>query len=344
MGLLKADPGGEYYFSRTLAQQLAEGIVFDAQQVVLTNTAPSGRATTYGISSTGSSVWWGQGNFGNKATMTVGWANYNSSSSFVNNNEIFAFQDGTTHQVEIRTDATGHLFCTRNGTAIGSASSSVLTTGWHYFEITVVFATTATGSVLVKVDGVTWITISSVQTSGTANAFTNRFYLEPVVDNTNQYWKDIYWRDDSTMHGDITVNVLFPALAGPSQQWTASTGSQVSCVDDGITHTGSWPDDTDYISDSTSGHISDFQFQSVTVPGGGSILGAIHVSRVSKEVGATASLQQYSKSGGTTHTGSSVTLGTSPGYVFDVMENDPNTSAAWTATNLNNSTHGVKTP
>ena len=344
MALLGADPGGEPWFSRTQAQCLAEGIFIDANLITLDNAAPAGRATVYGYKSTGATNYFAKGNFGNNATMTVGWADYNSSTAWANTNEIFTFQDGSTHQVELRTDGSGHLYCSRNGTTIGSASSNVLTSGWHYFEISVVFATGASGSVTVKVDGVTWITIASVQTSGTANAFTNRFYIQPVVPNTNQWYKDIYWRNDATFHGDITVNVIYASVAGPSQQWTASAGSQVSDVQDGITHTGTWPDDTNYILDATSGHISDFQFQSVTVPGGGTIKGVVHVSRLSKEVGSTVSLQQYTKSGGTTHTSASVTLGTSPSYFFDVLETDPNTSAAWTQTNLNNSTHGVKTP
>lgn len=344
MALLGADPGGEPWFSRTAAQMQAENIFIDQNVVSNSNVAPAGRATTYGYKLNGNGVYFAKGNFGNKGTLTVGWANYNSSSGWANNHEIFTFTDGTTHQIEIRQDATGHLFLTRNGTAVGSASSNTITTGWHYYEITCVFATGATGSVLVKVDGVTFLNVTSVQTSATANAYANRFYLEPVVNNTDQWYKDIYWRDDSTMHGDLTVNVVYPTAAGPSQAWTASSGSQVSCVQDGITHTGTWPDDTTYISDATSGDISDFSPQSITLPGGGSILGAVHVSRLSKEVGSAVSLQQYTKSGGTTHTSASVTLGTSPSYFFDVLETDPNTGSAWTVTNLNNATHGVKTP
>lgn len=345
MALLGADPGGEYYFSRTLAQALAENVWFDAQQISFVNSAPAGRATTYAISSTGGSgVWMGRLFGGNYQDTIVGWANYNSSGAFVNNTVFFTTADGTTHQVELCTDGTGHLFFRRNGTAIGGASTNALTTGWHYFEVKTHIASGTAGSAEVRVDGVVWLTITGVNTQATANAYSNRWYVQTTVQNQQQYYKDFIWKNDTTYLGDVTVNVLYAALAGPSQSWTASAGSQVSCVDDGASHTGTWPDDTDYISDSTSGNISDFQFQSVTVPGGGTIAGAIHVTRASKEVGATASFQQYTKSGGTAHTSASIALGTSPAYYYDVMETDPNTSAAWTQTNLNNATHGVKTP
>ncbi|HWW84181.1 MAG TPA: hypothetical protein VNZ26_11290 [Vicinamibacterales bacterium] len=343
MGLLGADPGGEPWFNRTLTQMLAEGIMVDGNQIATDNAAPAGRATTYGYHSTTSSVYFAKGNFGNQGTMTVGWANYNSSNAWANTTEIFTFADVGTHQIEIRTNGSGQLYITRNGTTVGSASTNVLTTGWHYFEITVVFATGATGSVLVKVDGVTFLNLTSVQTSSTANAYTNRFYIQPIVGNFAQWYKDIYWRSDSTMMGDTTVNVCYAASAGPSQQFSPSAGTQVACVQDGITHTGTWPNDSDYIFDSNSGDVSDFAPQNVTVPGGGSIKAVIHGSRLSGDVaGATA--QQYTKSGSTVHTTSTITLGTSPSYYFDVMETDPNTGSAFTQSGFNASTHGVKRP
>ena len=122
MALLNADPGGEFYFSRTVSQDLAEGIFIDQNGVGVVSTAPAGRATTYGLILNGTGVYFAKGNFGNKGTLTVGWANYNSSSIFVNATEFFAFTDAATHQVELCTDATGHVFARRNGTAIGSAS------------------------------------------------------------------------------------------------------------------------------------------------------------------------------------------------------------------------------
>ena len=343
MALLGADPGGEYYFSRTLAQALAEGIVDDSQQISFVSTAAAGRATTYAFSSGGGSgVWWGKNLGGNYQDVLVGWANYNSSSLFVNNVVFFTFTDVGTHQVELCTDGTGHLFFRRNGTNIGGTSTNALTTGWHYFEVRAHIASGTSGSCEVRVDGTVWLTVTGVNTQATANAYSNRFYIAPTVQNQPQYYKDIIWKNDTTYLGDRTVNVLYASAAGPSQQMSASSGTQVSCVQDGIAHTGTWPDDTNYILDSVSGHISDFQFQSITLPGGGTIDGVVHVSRLSKEVGSVVTMQQYTKSGGTTHTSASVTLGTSPIYFFDVLATDPNTSAAWTQTNLNNSTHGAK--
>lgn len=315
----------------------------DAQQITLNNNAPAGRATIYAYGSSGASVWAAKALGGNYQDILVGYANYNSSSSWVNNTVIFTFTDGTTHQVELCTSATGQLFFRRNGTNIGSSSSNTLTTGWHYFEIKAHIAGGTSGSCEVKVDGTVWLTTTSVNTQSTANAFATRFYIQPTVQNQNQWYRDIYWRNDTTYMGDSTANVIYPLSAGPSQQWTASAGTQVACVQDGISHTGTWPDDTTYILDNVSGDISDFVPQSISI-GAGTIGGVIHVSRISKEVGSAVSTQQYTKSGGTVHTSASISPGTSPSYFFDVMETDPNTSAAWTATNFNNSTHGVKTP
>ena len=341
MGLWGADPGGEPWFNRTMAQMLAEGILGDANGISNDNAAPAGRATTYGYKSTGGVVWAAK-SFANSGTVTVGWANYNSSALWASN-EIFTLTEWVyawcrtirqcNRQPALQAQRHAHWKCKHKRAYNGLALFRDFGSRDHGRDRTVT----------VKVDGVTWITITSVITSGTANAFANRFYIQPIVQNTNQWYKDIYWRSDSTFMGDLTVNVCYASAAGPSQQFAPTGGTQVSCVQDGITHTGTWPDDTSYIFDSTSGHISDFNPQNITLPGGGSIKGVVHVSRLSTDVGG-GTAQQYSKSGSTVHTTSTITLGTSPFYFFDVMENDPNTGSAWTQSGFNAATHGVKVP
>lgn len=114
-----------------------------------------------------------------------------------------------------------------------------------------------------------------------------------------------------------------------------------SVVQDGIAHTGTWPDgDTTYISDSTINDISDFAHESLTLTG--SIFAVVHASYMRKDDAGSRSAGQVCVSGGTTEVGPTIALGNSYAYFFDFLDNDPNTSAAWSASNFNSATFGAK--
>jgi len=348
VGLIGMDPGGEFYVSRTQGQCLAEGIWIDASNVFLVNSAPVGfRSTRYAIKFTLASggQWVGYTLGGNYQDMVVSFANYNSSSAWVNGKLFFGLTDVGTHQTGLATTSSGQIQFIKNAvTFIGSPSSNVLTPGGHHFEVYIHIATGTAGSAQVYVDGTSWLSISGVNTQQTANAYANRFYLQPVIEDTDQYFKDIIWRNDNTFWGDIPVVVCYPNAAGPLQQWTPSAGTQVACVQDGITHTGTVPNDADYISDATSGHISDFVPQTISVPAGGSVKGLVHVSRLSKDDVGSRTCYQRTKSGSTAQRSALLTLGSSPFYWQHVMEKNPDTGTDWTQTTVNNATHGAELP
>jgi hypothetical protein len=112
-------------------------------------------------------------------------------------------------------------------------------------------------------------------------------------------------------------------------------------VQDGRSGSGTRPDgDTTYISDSTAGHISDFAHDTLSA---GSILGVIHTSYARSDVG-TANFQQVAISGPTVHYSATIPAGNTYNYYFDILENDPNTGAAWTVSNFNAATFGAAIP
>jgi hypothetical protein len=339
-----ADPGGEFYFSTGVA---TTGIWFSTANSSLSNAAPAGRATTYALqcnSAAGSQFF--KRIIPNFQRIIVGGAYY-VPAVITNNAVLFAFIDNVTTQVDIRCDGVGHLFATRNGTTIGSASSNVLTpSGWIYIEFDITISSTV-GAVGVWVNGVQWLNLTSQNTQASANTFGNQIYLGAVTASGNSWWKDVYCLDtttgvNKTRLGDITVNCFFPNAAGANQAFATLVGaSQTVAVQDGIAHTGTWPDgDTSYIADVTSGHISDFAHQALTLTG--TIFGAVHYSYARKDDAGPKSLNQVCLSGGTTETSPTIALGNSYSYYADVIENDPNTSAPWAASGFNAATFGVK--
>lgn len=340
------DPGGEYYFSlgpTSLVWSTTAGIT-------LVSNAPAGRLTTYAITA-GSIISNQFTRFlgASFVTLWAGMAIYIPAAWLTSSGtQLISLLDSGSNQVDVRSNAAGNLIITRNGTVLGTSANTITNgSGWHYIE----FRGTingSTGSAEVWVDNVQWLSVTGVntQTSGNASANQVKFYgnsgSQPAA-----FFKDIYILDtasgaNTTRLGDSQVVVIFPNSAGPSQSWTNNGGaSQTASVQDGIGHTGTWPDgDTTYISDSVSGHISDFVPQTLTA---GTIYGIVHVSYVRSDAGAT-NFQQYTKSSATVHTTANISVNASYNYYFDVEETDPNTSTAWTATTFNNATYGVKIP
>jgi hypothetical protein len=348
MAIQYGDPGGEFYYSLAVSPNgvlSAPGMWFTSSNAFTVNNAPTGRATQYAMIMNG----------GGTADKTIP-ANYTEfimggayyvPSTFTNNTVLMAMMDAGNFQVEVRVDGSGHLVITRNGTTLGTSTLNLTANqGWVYIEFKSKIDA-STGTAQVWVNGVSWLSLTSQNTKSTANAYMNRVRYGSVVTSAiNSYWKDMYGLDtgtgtNTTLLGDITVNVFFPNGAGTNQQWTPNTGTQTAAVQDGTSHSGTWPDgDTTYISDATSGHISDFAHQALSLTG--TIYGVIHMSYARKDDAGARSVNQVCLSGGTTETGAAISLGNTYNYYLDVIENDPNTSAAWTVTNFNNATFGMK--
>lgn len=346
MAIQFVDSGGELYFSSGIT---AAGIWSSTNGVTLVNNAPAGRATSYGI-------------FMNNATspfiiktlttgfasLVVGTAIYIPANFFNSTaTPLVRLLDSGTNQCDVRVTINGALEVTRNGTVLGTSTLQLVNgSGWHYIEAALVVDNTV-GTAQVWVDNVSWLSLTGLDTQNTSNASANGvgFYLGNTG-QANPYYKDIYILDTGTgvntaRLGDITVAVTFPNGAGVNSAWTANTGTALAAVQDGITHTGTWPDgDTTYILDSNTNDISDFAHQTLTLTG--VIYGVVHMSYMRKDDAGARSVAQVCISNSTVETGSTISLGNSYTYFQDVIENDPHTSAPWTLSGYNASTYGVK--
>lgn len=358
MAVIDTDPGGEYYFSLTFAQAVTAKVwSFVSGSATLVNNAPAGRQAAsdgkvYAIKMTARNDFIGKNLATGYNHLIIGCAYYVSTSAFTVNTGIIQFKSGGqagTVLIQVQTDGTGHLQFMRssNGTnQVGTTSTQILPTGWNYIEVEIVFATGATGTAKCWLNGVLVINATSVQTSSTTTSDT---LLLISLNADTIYIKDYYLLDASTganttVLGDISVLVKYPNSAGVNQQWTPLTSTQVSQVQDGINHTGTWPDgDTTYIFDSSAGsaHISDFGHEALTLAG--VIYSVMHVSYVRKDDATSRTFRQVCLSGGTTETnGSDIASTTTYAYYFDPLDTDPNTSAQWGTTGYNAATFGVK--
>lgn len=337
-----ADPGGEFYFSLGAAGAQAAGLW--AGGGAPANNAPAGRATTYGIIvNSGGNI--NTKNLGvNYTSFIQGVAYYFSSNAFASNDILMRFMDGATTQIELRTSGTGQLFFARNGTAISSTSTQALQAGWHYIEVKATINST-TGSVEVRVDTVVWVTATGQNTQNTANNFISRVEFRNLPSG---FLKDMVFIDTSTgintnYLGDVTVGVFFANASGANTQWTPNPNqANFINVQDGINHTGTWPDgDTTYNSSATAGQLDDYAHQSISLTG--SIFCVLHVSYLRKDDAGARTVAQYVISGGSgVVLTANISLGNSYLYYFQVLEQDPNGNITWTATAFNNMTGGCK--
>ena len=346
MAVLFTDPGGEYYFS----SGILTAIWSSNTGATLINSAPAGALTTYAIQ-LAANGFINRTLGANYVTLIVAGRYYVPASAIVAGNYLIQVQDGTTAQADVSVDASGHLTVTRNGTVLGTSTLALSAgSGWHYIEFVITIgpasAGSPNGSAQVYVDNVQWLSLTNVNTKNTANQYANKVSFSRAA-NATSYWKDVVIIETTggtitTRQGDSQVSVVYPNASGVNQQFSNTGGaSQTASVQDGRSHSGTWPDgDTSYISDSVSGHISDFAHDTLSA---GSILAVVHVSYARSDVG-TANFEQVALSAGTQHTSASIAVGGTYNYFFDVMETDPHTSSAWTVSNFNSATFGVAIP
>lgn len=139
----------------------------------------------------------------NKGTLIFGAAfqpNYAAGTS--TRPHILQMWDVGTEQMTIRLNDTSRKFeVYRGGTLLQTGTFVMAEDVWAYLEFKVVFATGATGSYELRIDGVTDMSATNVQTAVSANAYGNRISINGIdYPGPEKYYDEIYV-DDSTFHG-----------------------------------------------------------------------------------------------------------------------------------------------
>src|SRR3569833_1599877 len=141
---------------------------------------------------------------------------------------LVVFGDAGTTQLLVTSNAAGAIvvyqganYNTLNGTMLGMSTQINLISAqnWAYVEAQATFTTNATGSVTVKVNSQTVLTLTNVQTTSTGNAYANQIWLYTVNGNSNEYFDDVYVNDNSGscytgFDGDQRIVCVYPAGAG----------------------------------------------------------------------------------------------------------------------------------
>lgn len=278
-------------------------------------------------------------------TVTMGAACYFTASP-TTTGIIFEFVDGSSEQCSVRGDASGKLTVQRGGTVLATSTNTISLNVWHYLEFQVIISTTV-GRYELRVDGTStnWIPQSAANknTQSTGNAYATGIALcLATATGFQAQYDDCYALDstgsvNTTFLGDCRVATLRPQAAGNYAQWTSNGGANFGNVNDDPYYDA----DTTFNQSATANQIDSFVFDDIPAASG-SVFGIQHAIWAKKDAGAARTFAAFQRSGTNDHVGTTQNAATSYAMYLDLKETDPDTSAAWTITNLNAAEFGVK--
>lgn len=257
--------------------------------------------------------------------------------------DFIALYTGVTKQVSLRWDTTTSLGLYRGGTSSSGTQLATATvampTSHVHFEMRALIADSG-GRVVVKINGSTVIDFTGDTQEHASTSTVSTISRQGSTFSTRYF--DDFWVCDTTgsapyntFLGDARVRTLVPTAAGSSTQFTPSTGSNWSCVDE-LPYS-----DTDYVASATSGHTD--TYTTSDVPSGVASVLAVQVHGVALKTDSGAmSVKGAVKSGATTYAGSAVALATTATTFLDLRTTDPNTASAWTVSGVNALEVGVQ--
>jgi len=277
---------------------------------------------------------------GAKTTVGLGAVFYLTALPTGNNcQRIFGYADATNAtQLGIVIQSTGTIEAWRgvpgSGTSLGATSSPVVVaSAYQHIEAVVLFSQTV-GTVEVRVNGVTVLSVSGVDTCNTALTECSQVYIGGAANGTQtdktHYIDDLFCYDNTSSYnntfiGDRRVLTLFPDANTATADWTAvGAATGYECIDE-----ASPDDDTTYITAATVGLVSQFGLQNL--PGGISVINAVvMVERARKTEAGTANTQVSVVSGASTTAGADKALTEIYTYRQDVFQIDPASAAPFT--------------
>ncbi|MCK9557027.1 MAG: hypothetical protein M0R50_03170 [Candidatus Cloacimonetes bacterium] len=259
--------------------------------------------------------------------------------------------------IQLIDDATNGISVTFNSsspsTIVVRLGSTILSTysgftfllgAWYYLEIKTLCDST-NGTVEVRVNDATVISLTGINTKAGYNNYHNfvRFTLNnDSSSNIWQYLDDIYICDGSgaaqnNFLGACKIVGIFPTADTATTQWTTSTGTtHYNLVNENPFDSG-----TTYVSANTQNMMDLYTYSSSV--GSGTIVGIQTTAIAALTSGSSIILKQPIVSGGVTELGPDSTI-TSASYLdyHHISTTNPATNTAWTAATLAAAQIGIK--
>ena len=276
---------------------------------------------------------------GAKTTVGLGAAFYTGTlPTIASSCRLFGFRDaGNADQITITLETTGIISVRRgsvSGTSLGDSGTPVFTAETYQHVEVLVFFSQTVGTVEVRINGVTVVSLSGVDTVATALVECSQVVIGGINSGASTFNVDDFFAYDdtgsfnNTFIGDRRVLTLFPNSNTAQADWTAvGAATGYECIDEAS------PDgDTTYITagvPGSPGAISEFGIQNL--PAGVSAISAVVVVEMARKTEAgTANTQWSIISGASESAGADKPMTEIYTYRQDVFETDPASAAPFT--------------
>ena len=260
----------------------------------------------------------------------------------IDNSTISFYGDsGTVRHVSITTNSLGQWVAYRGTTQIGITAPQLVAGIWNFVEVRVSISDTV-GRCVLNINGTTLIDFTGDTKNAGTNTTVDKVRLSGISNfGTGQYYDDLYICDSTgsapynTFLGDTRVVTISPTSAGSTTQLTPDSGSNYARVNE-IPYSSA-----NYVSGSTPAlrdtyTMSDLPANVATIYG---VQNNVVAKRTS--TGAIA-IKPAIKSGAGVYYGSQTPVITTDVTYSDLRTSDPNTSAAWTVSGVNNLESGLE--
>ncbi len=251
--------------------------------------------------------------------------------------DILSLYDGSTEGVNVTFFS--NTFTIRRGvTTLGTGSFNIGLFKWYWLELKVK-CNGATGTYDLRIGETSIASDTGLNTKAGANNFHDKVLFGNSASDfyriDDLYICDASGASNNDFLGNVKVTDLRPDGAGNTTEFTPLAGANYLSVDEQLIDK-----DTTYVESSTSTNKDTYTYDNITATN----IKGIEIITCCRESDASAfSLINVTRSGGTDYDSSSQAIGGTD-YVFrsNVIEQDPNTAAAWTDTNLNAAEFGIK--
>lgn len=261
------------------------------------------------------------------------------------NNLLCIFSNGSSDQCWIETNSSGTLTAkmgtsanTALGTVLDSTSVALATNSVYFIEVKLkVHNSTGTVGIWVDETNIMSLTGQDTQANGSATITTVGFGDYHVAGQTWAF-DDVYVLGSSgdSRLGDRRVISLLPEADTAQADWNLSTGSDgFALIDDDQANS------TDYIEAASNSDYSLFDLADLSyVP---ATIAAIAIVVCAKKTDAgSMTIVTKQKSGATTTDGTTINLGSNFVHYSEIFVQNADTSADWTASDINGLQIGVE--
>ena len=244
--------------------------------------------------------------------------------------------DGSNTQIKLGVLSNGRLRVYRDGTTLAtSAVGALLTPGNSiHVQIKVVFSQTV-GTVEVKINDATVISLVDQDTCSSANEYCDSILLGNQDGIASCYF-DNFWMDDLNFNGDLAIETLYPNGAGATTGWSPSAGSNYACVDE-LTENG----DTDYVYSATPDAVDTYTYGNLPELTG--TVKAVQVNMYAKmdENGANK-IAPVVRPSTVDRVGDTKSVNSIYEHFSQLYTTNPDDASAWTIASVNGSEFGIK--